>query len=528
MTAPRDARSLLASGRAIEAIEMLKHHLADEPTDAGAWNDVAEAMLTMGHGEGAVPAARQAWVLTRTPDAACLMAVALATTGQVPDALHLVQAAIEARPASARAWVRIARVLELVGAEDSAVDARWQAHLRAPRDPELAATMADRLERCGRRTEARRMALGALEESPDHPVAQRVMVRLDVAEDRLVAASQRIRGLLLAGKLPSSATAALWKDLARVEAARGNPDDAFMAATVGNAQALLAWTLAHGAPPDRLQTEARAMLAADPHPASADGPALPTEAFLVGFPCPALDEVRGAFESHPRIVTVREPLLEIALDRVLPPEVSGQAVLDAVADPAVAEAVREAWRVQVARRVDPEGRIVVDASPLNALRVDVLASAFPGSPLLGVLRDPRDAVLDSFLADFDGSDWSAPLAELTTNAQAYATLARLWVRARDHYAACTELRYEGILATPRRTLTAALARLGLDWDDACEEPSLGADRSVVGAVSFGAIRAPRRRSTVGRWPSFQAHLLSVLPELAESVHEFGYSGTPPV
>ena len=526
MTVPRDARSLLAAGRAIDAIEVLRDHLEEDPTDARAWNDVAEAMLTVGQSASAVPAARQAWVLTRTPDAACLMAVALAAAGRAPDALQLVEAAIRAGPSTARAWGRIARVLELVGAEDAAVDARWQAHLRSPRDPDAAAIMADRLERTGRRTEARRVVMQALEHAPDHPHALRIQVRLDIAEGQLAAASQRIRGLLLGGALPAETTAGLWKDLARVEAARDNPDDAFMAATVGNAQALLAWTLAHGAPPDRLQTEARAMLeAAVRTPAASSG--VPEEAFLVGFPGPALDEVRGAFESHPRIVTVREPLLEVALEQVVPPGVTGQALIDAVHDPAVAHAVREAWHAELALRVDPEGKIVVDASPLNALRVDVLAAVFPGAPLLGVLRDPRDAVLDAYLADFDGSEWTAPLAELPSNAEVYALMARLWLRARDAYAASTDLRYEGILATPVRTLTAALARLGLDYHEACAEPPTGQDLSVVGAVSFGALRAPRKRSTVGRWVGYQTHLLPVLPELAEAVHAYGYAGTPP-
>lgn len=525
-TAPDVARELLASGRALEAIELLRQHLEAEPLDARAWNDVAEAMISIGEGRGAVPAARQAWVLSRTPESACLMAVALTQAGRAPDALQLLEAAIQERPQSPRAWERIARCLELMGAHDSAVDARWQAWVRAPRDLALGARIADRLERGGRRREARQVAEQVLAAEPRNPLAQRVVVRLEVSEGKLARASERVRGLLLDGDLPASATSGLWKDLARIEAARGKADDAFMAATVGNAQALLAWTLAHGAPPELLQDEAREMLEATPHEPSLGPQGAPMVGFLVGFPCPALEDLRGRFEGHPEIVTVRDPVFEMALAEVLPAGTTGQAMLDALAEPGTAAQVREVWRREVDLRVDAEGKHIVDASPLNALRVDALAAVFPGAPLLGILRDPRDAVLDAFLADFDGSDWAAPLADLPVCAEVYAALARLWSRARDTYAVCTDLRYEAVDATPRRTLTAALARLGLEFDEAVLEAPTGVDLSVVGAVSFGAIRSPRRYSSIERWPSFQAHLLPVLPTLAEAVHAFGYAGTP--
>ena len=70
------------------------------------------------------------------------------------------------------------------------------------------------------------------------------------------------------------------------------------------------------------------------------------------------------------------------------------------------------------------------ASPLNLLRIDALGLVFGGAPILGLQRDPRDAVLDGFLADFDGSEWSAPLADLAASAELYARLHDLWVRAR--------------------------------------------------------------------------------------------------
>ena len=521
MKTPRDARALLAAGRAMEAIEVLRDHLAAQPEDAQAWDDVTEAMLWVGDGRGAVPAARNAWVLTRSTEAASLMAIALAQADRAPDAIKVIQSTLAERPNSAKTWERLARALELLGAHDSALDARWQAYVRSPRDPELTARVADRLERGGRRKDARRLATKVLEADPKHPMAQRVVVRLELHEGQLERASERARKLLLDGDLPASAVSGLWKDLARIEAARGAVGDAFMAATVGNAQALLAWSTAAGGAPHRMLDEARRMLEVDVGmlPTQKERPEM---SFVVTYPCPARRDLRERFEAHPHVVTIEDPVLEIALDRVLP-NLDGGLWLEQLADPAVADRVREAWWDEVQVRVDPTDKHVVDAGPTNLLRIDIISRVFPGAAVIGLVRDPRDAVLDAFLADFDGTEITAPLADLHASCELLQKLHALWFRAKQNLPNWLEVRYEDIDRAPRAFLAPVFERLGLRWDDAVYDPPDGADLSVVGAVSFGAMRPPRRYSSIGRWPDYAEHLEPILDDIEPTVRALGYA-----
>ncbi len=529
MKAPSEVALGPAVRRPLDTIRRLRDHLQAAPEDAAAWEDVAEAMLDIGQGQHAVPAARRAWVLQRNTDSATLMAVALAQAGRAPDAIKLVQAAIAKRPSSSLAWERIARALATIGAHDSALDASWQAYTRNPGDADLAARTADRLERGGRRLDARRVVDGVLRRSPSHALARHVAARLAFHAGELDRAAEQARALLLDGTADHPAE--LWKDLARIENARERPRDAFMAAEVGNAQALFDWAVAREGRPGALLHELDQTVARVRAQGLA-GPAGPSEdvedlaepvLFLVGFPDPSLDDVRRRLAAHPSIVTVRDPVLEIAAHRVLPGQ-DGARVLACAEDPEIAEQLRTAWREEVRIRVDPEGRRVVDAGPANLLRVELIARLFPRAAVMSVVRDPRDAVVAGYLADFDGAEALAPLADLPSSATLCAGLHALWDLAAPYLEAPGRIRFEQAQASPRATFEPVLERLGLGWDDAMYDAAADPDVSSVGETPRAALRPPRQPPTIGRWRAYQDHLQGVLDVLAPAVQALGYDG----
>jgi tetratricopeptide (TPR) repeat protein len=506
------ARRSLNDGRPADAVRLLSDHLAARPDDALAWDEAAEAFLRLGRPDGAVQAAQQAFALGRRADQAALLALALARSGRGGDALRLVEGLLADPPTSALAWERLGGVYEALGAPDAGIVAREQAVERAPADPGVALRLAERLERADRRGEARALA----ERFPCHPEADRLLVRLDHHEGRLDDAVDRARALLRRAS-PTGARG-LWMELARIEARRGRPGDAFAAAAEGNRLALAAWT-SQGGDPDHVPDLIRRLLAAElpPFP-SATGPV--ELAFLVGFPRSGTTLVGQVLQAHPDVVTLDElPLMERAFDEVDP----GLDLVERIARlPAGAEALRATWWRHARIAARRSSRLLVDKQPLNLIRVDLLARLFPDAAILVVLRDPRDAVLSAWLQDFELNGATAQCADLSRCAELYAGAFDLWRRARDRVPRAIELRYEELVTRPEEALRPVLAAMGLPWDDAVLDHASAARSAAIGTPSYRDVRQPLFDRSVGRWRAFADRLAPVLPRLQPYVDALGY------
>ncbi|MEQ1569673.1 MAG: sulfotransferase [Myxococcota bacterium] len=517
MDVREEARTHLAAGRPARAVQLLTAHLAQRADDQDAWDDAAEALLGLGQPDAAVEAAKEAFRRGGGLESAALLAVALARAGRTIDALTHVEHVLSRLPRTSRGWERIARAFEALGRLDAGIDARRQAARLDPDDPSVRLRLAERLERADARGEARALVEQVLDLDPDHPSAQRILVRLDHNDGRLDDAAERARSLLAVDPDDSS----LWMELARIEARRGRPAEAMAAAGRGNTSALRAWTQS-GGDLDRLPATL------DRLRASAVGP-LPTEreeggaaAFVVGFPRSGTTLVQQLLEAHPAIRTLDElPLVDGAVGDVLPGADLVTATLRS-RDPAVGRAIRAAWWRRVHARIPAHEGLVVDKLPLNLLRVELLARAFPGAPIVAVIRDPRDAVLSAYLQDFELNVAMAQCADLQRCAALYERAFDRWFAVRDHLPQAIEVRYEDVVADREAALRPVLSLLGLPWDDAVLDHTAAARAHAIGTPSYADVRQPVYDRSVGRWRTFADALAPVLDQLAPYVEGFGY------
>jgi hypothetical protein len=305
-------------------------------------------------------------------------------------------------------------------------------------------------------------------------------------------------------------------ELARLEARLGNPAAAWNAAGHGNALALGAWLEGGGdldAVPRAL--DARANAPVGPFPTGTpDG-----SAFVMGFPRSGTTLLQQRLQAHPGVATLDElPLVDAAVGDAAPGANLAEAT-ERATEPNVAQAIREGWWRRVNTRLPPRDGVVIDKLPLNLLRVELLANAFPASPMIVVLRDPRDAVLSACLQDFELNAATAQCATLERCADLYARAFGRWLQVREHLPQALEVRYEALVNDPETTLRAVLTHLGLPWDPAVLAP---VPARTVNTPSYRDVQAPIYARSVGRWRAFEAQLAPVLPTLAPFVEAFGY------
>lgn len=518
MTLPWNVRTHLSAGQPAAALHVLTEHLSRHPIDAPSWDGCAEALLALHRPEEAVEAATQAVRYHDIPQHQATLATALARAGRTREAVAVLRQILSVEPMWADAWERIGIAFEALGELETALHARREAVRRDPRNLAMRLRLAERLERADQRDEARTLVTAVLARGRN-TVAERILMRIDHHDGRLDEAAARGRRILR--WLPPDQQIATWMELARIEARRGHAAEAFGAAGRGNALALRRW-IAAGNDPDALP-RALAALADEPV-----GPFPPSQggdgaAFLVGFPRSGTTLTQQILHAHPGLRTLDEqPLVDRAVGAVLP----GADLPTAIAasrDPVVAAAIRQHWWTGVESRLPPGDGLVMDKLPLNLLRVELLARAFPGAPIVVVLRDPRDAVLSAFLQDFELNGAMAQCADLRRCADLYAQAFSRWLRVRAELPAAIEVRYEDLVADPEPTLRRVVGHLGLPWSDAVLDHVSSARRTTIGTPSYRDVRQPLYARSVGRWTGFAAQLAPVLPTLAPFVEAFGYA-----
>lgn len=508
----------LVAGQPAAALHLLTAQLARTPTDGRAWEAAAEALVALGRYDEAVDAAHEAVTHLPGPATEAVLALALALAGSSREAIAAIERVLGAAPFPYPCWERLARTFEALGEGEAGLVARREAVALAPDDVAARLRLADRLERLDQRDEARAIVTAALAQGRN-VVAERILVRIDHHDGHLDAAAEGARRVL--AKIPPGQQAATWKELARIEARRGRVPEAWEAATRGN-DLTLARFVADGGDPDAVPRALAAVSAAPigpyPAPAPRDG-----SAFVVGFPRSGTTLVQQILDAHPQIRTFDElPLIDRAIAQAIPGSDLPTAVARS-AEPGVAARIREGWWRQVEARIPPGDGLVLDKLPLNLMRVELLARAFPGAPVVVVLRDPRDAVLSAFLQDFELTGAMIQCADLVRCASLYAALFGRWLRIRDQVPQAIALRYEDVVADAEGALRPVIAHLGLPWDPAVLDHASSARRRLIGTPSYRDVRQPLYARSIGRWKAFAEPLAPALPILAPFVEAFGYA-----
>lgn len=179
----------------------------------------------------------------------------------------------------------------------------------------------------------------------------------------------------------------------------------------------------------------------------------------------------------------------------------------AAPDPARDAVLAEDYRRHLAQ-VFPEGSacstFITDKRPDNFALVGLIKRLFPSAKIVHTVRNPLDNSLSVFMQHLhlQVAGYSADLGDI---GHYYGQYRRLMMHWKALYGdSIFEFDYDAFVLEPKPALERLLHFLGLPWEDQCLEfHRLG---NTVKTASYWQVRQPLHRNASGRWRNYDAHL----------------------
>jgi hypothetical protein len=156
-------------------------------------------------------------------------------------------------------------------------------------------------------------------------------------------------------------------------------------------------------------------------------------------------------------------------------------------------------------------------NPVQVLDAEKILADFPDAQLIHVVRNPYSAY-----ADTKKRPYPLPLSRYvwTWNVAQHAAL----TYAAKYPAQVHVVRYEDVIADPKRALAALLARLGLAWSERCASPSWNG-RELGEVYPWGTIRTPTPEANAATMRELSAQEAAEVARLSLLMRgQLGYEG----
>ena len=221
--------------------------------------------------------------------------------------------------------------------------------------------------------------------------------------------------------------------------------------------------------------------------------------FIVGLPRSGTTLAAVSLAKHPDVRDRGElPHLGFIAERL--------ATGDHRRDP---DALREAAELYYThlQQDDAPARWYIDKTPVNFLRLDLVATLFPHAHVVFCRRNRRDTALSlygQFFANADG-DFAYDFADIAAFAAGHDQLMQHWQRTLP--LPIHTLDYESLTQHPAQTIAKLRERIGIPAHDVLEPPH---QDGVIVSSSLWQASQPVYTSSIGRWHAYAPYF----PELA--------------
>jgi len=246
----------------------------------------------------------------------------------------------------------------------------------------------------------------------------------------------------------------------------------------------------------------------------------PEPVFLVGFPRSGTTLLDTLLMGHPDVcVTEEKPMLD-AVAR----SIGGYERLAEV-DDAELDSLRNLYFAKAAEHVpDLGGRILVDKQPFAMTEAPLIHRLFPGAKILFVQRHPCDVVLSCFITRFEPNGALVNFATLKGTATLYDEMMRFWEQCRSILPMIVHLvRYERLVEDAEAEMRALAAFLGLTWTDSIlDNRATAKDRGFINTPSYAQVAEPLYDRSIGRWERYREQMAPALPYLTPWARRMGY------
>ena len=554
--------TLLHQGRPADAVPLLGRLVHEQPDEPSHVVNLGLGLMELDRHDEAIQAlapAAQRW--SRNPAILAALGRARLQRGFARAAAAGLMAALELDDSDTHVAAMLARALQESGERERGAELAERILQAAPTDQATLTELALCLVGAQRDADAERCLEAAIAAEPGAGVARVHLAQLYERQNRLQEAAALLapmndsagadpllvlmRGRLLRrekrfdesidalgkvraglGSGPLAAEAAI--ELGLTLDAAGRTDEAFAAFASGNEAALEMESGRPGGGPIEfspgqwmLRTYTRdEVIGWSPSVA----PAAQTPVFVVGFPRSGTTLLENVLDAHPALQALEEkPAVDMMISvlEARGPLDDGLARLDQDS----AGEMRHAYWQRVARHVALRpGARLVDRYPLNIARLAVIQRAFPGAPMVLLIRHPCDVVLSCFMQNFRIMDGTVGFHRLGNGARIYDRMMRKWLSEVEAFEPrLIVIRYEDLVSDYESTVRRLAGFLQLEWDDRMLNPARHAlSRGRIHTPSYSQVVQPIYSDAVGRWRRYRHHFGEALPRLERWIQHWGY------
>lgn len=451
--------------------------------------------------------------------------------GQLRDALLYCDAAIEANPGFADAWLEKAFTFAAGGSMESAKNCYLRTVALDESCAAAFAGLASIAARDGDSEEGRNQAQRALALDPGNVIATCALATMDIESKHHEAARAILEPLIDGMDQPSTdratALGLLGDALNRLDLV--DPAYAAYAASQSDFDSIYGARFLGRETQRTMMDRITAQIPAIRSSAwDSDCAAVPianaasNHIFLLGYPRSGTTLVENVLASIHDVFALEERPTMAAADRAFLAEADGLLRFGEL-DADALRPFREAyWQKVEDAGIAVAGKSFVDMDPLKGIRLPLIARLFPDARILIMRRDPRDIVWSCFHTNFALSSAALEFTTLEQTARHYDALMRLTQAALDHLPLKThEVRYDALVSDFDSTSKAFCDFAQLEWSPALRNFDRTAKQRGVSTASAGQVRKGLYDGT-RQWERYRRYLEPVIPILQPWIVRFGF------
>ena len=166
---------------------------------------------------------------------------------------------------------------------------------------------------------------------------------------------------------------------------------------------------------------------------------------------------------------------------------------------------------------------IVDKNPLSIVHLSTVLRFFPKSPVVVMIRDPRDVCLSCFIQTFKHNVATKDFYNIRSTFKYYARVMKCYLALKQTLPLnILEIKYEDMCEDFESHAHKLLEHVGEAWDDKILNFYSEENKRFISTPSFSAVFKPVNKGAVGNWKSYEKHLKPHFPIIEPYLNAFNY------